>query len=79
MRARGREEILLNNDVVDNLPAFAAIEAAGTATSIGLSYWLHRKGHHSLERWVSIIHISGAGFGSARNYLLVTKRRVPAF
>jgi len=29
MRARGRQEILLNNDVVDNHAAFATIEAAG--------------------------------------------------
>src|SRR6202453_3423935 len=30
MRRRGRQEILLTNDVVDNHAAFAVIEAAGT-------------------------------------------------
>jgi hypothetical protein len=73
MQARGREEILLPDDVVNNSAGFAALEAAGTATSVALAYGMHRSGHHKLERWVSIIHIGAAGFGDARNYLLVTK------
>jgi hypothetical protein len=73
MLARGREEILLPDDVVDNSAGFAAVEAAGVATSIGLSYWAHRTGHHSIERWISIIHISVTGFGAARNYALESK------
>ena len=73
MQARGREEILLPDDVVNNSAGFAALEAAGTATSIGISYWLHRTGHHTLERWVSIAHISVAGFGDVRNYCLTSK------
>jgi hypothetical protein len=77
MRARGRDEILLNNGTVDNLPAFAAIEVAGTAVSVGLSYWMHRTGHHRIERCISIGHISGAAFGTGRNYLLTTKHRGP--
>lgn len=77
MRARGRDEILLTNDVVDNIPAFVAIELGATAASIGVSYWLHRTGHHSLERWVSIVHISVGGFGAARNYMLETRRPAP--
>src|SRR6266403_5278120 len=40
MRARGRQEILLTNDVVDNHAAFAAIEAAGTATCASRKYCL---------------------------------------
>ena len=44
MRARGRDEILLTNEVVDNIPAFVAIELGATACSIGVSYWLHRTG-----------------------------------
>ncbi len=74
MRARGRDEILLTNDVVDNIPAFVAIEFGATVASIGVSYWLHRTGHHSLERWVSVVHISVGGFGGVRNYLLETRR-----
>lgn len=69
-RTRGVNEALLSNSIVDNKPAFAAIEAAGVAASIGISYWLHRTGHHRLERWVSIIHIGVAGFGDARNFTL---------
>src|SRR5438128_1125349 len=71
--ARGREEILLPDDVVNNSAGFASLEAAATATSIGLSYWMHRAGHHKLERWVSIAHISVTGFGATRNYALKSK------
>lgn len=72
MRRRGRQEILLTDDVVDNHAAFAVIEAAGTATSIGVSYLFHHYGHHSLERWTSIIHIGLATTGGVRNYCLKT-------
>jgi hypothetical protein len=71
-RRRGLNEALLNNDIVDNLPAFAVIEAAATGASIGVSYLFHRKGHHSLERWTSYIHIGVAFFGAGRNYALKT-------
>ena len=77
MLRRGREEILLPQEVVDNHAGFAALEAAATVTSIGISYAFHRTGHHKLERWVSIIHISVAGFGAARNYALDTKHPPP--
>jgi len=70
MRRRGREEILLTNEVVDNKPAFAAVEAAGALASVGVSYLFHRTGHHRLERWTSYVHI-GIGLGGAiRNYSL---------
>jgi len=70
MQARGREEILLPDDVVNNSAAFAAVEAGGSAASLGISYILHRTGHHKLERWMSIGHIGVTGFGVARNYSL---------
>jgi hypothetical protein len=73
-RRRGRDEILLTNDVVDNTPAFAAVQAGGVATSMGLAYLFHRTGHHKLERWVSILHISVTGFGAARNFMLESRR-----
>jgi hypothetical protein len=72
MRRRGRQEILLTNDVVDYHAGFAAIEAAGTATSIGVSYLFHRYGHHKLERWTSVIHIGLTTGGAVRNYCLKT-------
>jgi hypothetical protein len=76
MQARGREEILLPDEVVNNSPGFASLEAAGAATSVGLSYWMHRTRHHSMERWISIVHISVTGFGVVRNYCLVSKHPV---
>ena len=72
IRRRGLNEVLLNNSIVDNHPAFAAIEAAGTATSIGISYLFHRTGHHRLERWTSLVHIGVAVGGAGRNYALET-------
>src|SRR6266550_1117403 len=69
-QARGREEVLLPDDVVNNSAGFAALEAAATATSLGISYIFHRTGHHKLERWLSIGHIGVTGFGVARNYSL---------
>jgi len=72
MRRRGRQEILLTNDAVDNHAAFAAIEAAGTGVSIGVWYLFHRYGHHKLERWASVVHIGLATVGSVRNYSLKT-------
>ena len=75
-QARGRDEILLPDDVVDNSAGFASLEAAGTATSVGISYLLHRTGHHKLERWISIGHIGITGFGDIRNYCLKTKHTI---
>lgn len=73
MQARGRKEILLAPEVVNNSAAFASLEAAGTMTSVGISYIFHRTGHHKLERWISIGHISVTGFGVVRNYCLESK------
>ena len=71
-RRRGRNEALLTNDIVDNHAAFASIEAAATAASIGLSYLFHRTHHHRLERWTSIVHAGLATSGAVRNYCLKT-------
>jgi hypothetical protein len=70
LRDQGNDEWLLSNSVVDNRPLFVGIELAGTAASIGVSYLFHRTGHHSLERWVSIVHIGVGVGGSVHNYLL---------
>jgi hypothetical protein len=72
MRRRGRQEIFLTNDAVDNHAGFAFIEAGATGVSIGASYLFHRYGHHRLERWTSIVHIGLAGGGAVRNYSLKT-------
>src|SRR5438876_9984254 len=73
MQARGREEILLPDDVVNNSAGFAAVEAGASAASVGLSYLMHRTGHHRMERWISIVHIGVTGFGVVRNYSLESK------
>jgi hypothetical protein len=75
MLARGREEMLIPDDVVLNGVGFAGLEAAATATSVGLSYLLHRRGHHTLERWLSMGHIGVTNFGVARNYSLKSRHR----
>ncbi len=72
LRRRGRQEILLTDQIVDNHALFAGIEASGVAASVGLSYLFHRTGHHKLERWVSVVHIGVATGGAIRNYGLKT-------
>lgn len=72
MRRRGRQEIFLTNDAVDNHAGFAFIEAGATGVSIGAAYLFHRYGHHKLERWTSIVHIGVASGGAVRNYCLKT-------
>ena len=72
-QARGRTEILLPQDVVNNSTAFAAVEAGGAATSVGISYLFHRTEPHKMERWLSIGHISVTGFGVGWNYSLKSK------
>jgi hypothetical protein len=73
MLGRGREELLIPDDVVNSEAGFPALEAAGAATSVGLSYIFHRYNHHKLERWVSIVHIGVTTFGAVHNYSLKTK------
>jgi hypothetical protein len=73
MQARGRKEILLAPEVVNNSAAFASLEAGGTLTSVGISYVFHRTGHHKLERWMSIGHIGVTSFGDVRNYCLKSR------
>jgi len=73
MQARGRQEILLPSEIVNNSAAFASLEAAGTLTSIGISYVFHRTSHHKLERWMSIGSISVTSFGAVRNYCLESR------
>jgi hypothetical protein len=72
--ARGRTEVLIPDDIVYNNAGFAGLEAAATATSVGISYWFHRTGHHKMERWLSITHLSVTAFGDAHNYALKTHR-----
>jgi len=72
MRRRGRQEIFLTNDAVDNHAGFAFIEAGATGVSIGAAYLFHRYNHHKLERWTSVVHIGVTSGGAVRNYCLKT-------
>ena len=74
-QARGRQEILLPDDVLNNSAGFASLEAAATMTSVGISYLFHRTGHHKVERWMSIGHIGVTAFGDVRNYSLESRHR----
>ena len=69
-REKHLKEWLLDDKTVDNRPLFATIEIAGTALSVGMSYALHRTGHHRLERWASILHITFATAGGIWNCTL---------
>jgi len=78
MRRRGRQEVLLTNDLVDNHAAFAAVEAGGVALSLAVSYLFHHTRHHRLERWTSVVHAGVSTGGAARNYCLKTAHTSPA-
>jgi hypothetical protein len=71
-RRRGDNEVFLTNAMVDNHPAFAAVEAGATGLSIGVSYLFHHYNHHKLERWTSIVHMSATTVGAVHNYCLKT-------
>ena len=71
---RGRQEVLIPDDVVNNSAGFASLEAAGAATSVGISYIFHRTGHHKMERWLSAGHVGVTAFGVGWNYSLKTTR-----
>ena len=73
MRRRGNDEWLLDNATVDNHAAFAVIEVATAAASVGLSAIWHYTGHHKLERWTSYVHIGGTLAGAGWNYALPTQ------
>ncbi|HEY8715917.1 MAG TPA: hypothetical protein VIM00_11095 [Candidatus Acidoferrum sp.] len=77
MRRRGRQEIFLTNEAVDNHAGFAAIEAGATGVSMGASYLFHHYHHHRLERWTSAVHIGLATTGAVRNYCLKTAHSAP--
>ncbi len=69
-RKLGNQEWLLTNRIVDNKPLFATIEVAGGAAAIGVAYWLHRTGHHRLERWALVLHTAVTTGGAIHNYSL---------
>src|ERR1044071_9221379 len=51
MLGRGREELLIPDDVVYSKAGFPALEAAGAGTSVGISYTFHPYHPHKMEAW----------------------------
>lgn len=45
----------------------AAFFAGGTAATLGISYWLHKRGHHRMERLVGFYAIGDSAFGVIHN------------
>jgi hypothetical protein len=45
----------------------AAFFAGGTAATLGITYWLHKRGHHRLERMIGMYAIGDSGFGVIHN------------
>lgn len=61
-------EVMLSNSFVDNKPAFAAYSLGMVGAHVVSSYFLHRTGHHRLERWSAIVHIAYMGAWNVHNY-----------
>jgi len=69
-RSGGCHEGRLSDRLVDNKPAFTAYSFGLVGANIGLSWWLHRRGHHRLERLVTAVHLGETGTAAVRNYRL---------
>src|SRR5260370_17056637 len=63
---RGREEVLLPDDVVNNSAGFASLEAAGAAPSVGTPYIFHRTPPPNLHPRLSLAPTPLTPFCSAR-------------
>jgi len=48
-------------------PGQVAFFAGGTAAAVGISYWLHKRGHHRLERLVGMYAIADSASGVIHN------------
>ncbi|PYX93456.1 MAG: hypothetical protein DMG71_15205 [Acidobacteria bacterium] len=48
-------------------PGQVAFFAGGTAATLGISYWLHKRGHHRLERLVGMYAIADSAAGVIHN------------
>ena len=51
--------------------AFAAYKASSVASHVGLSYFLHRRGRHKLERVLPIVAVSIDGTATSFNFRYV--------
>jgi hypothetical protein len=47
-----------------------AASALGYASALGVSYALHKTGHHKMERWANWLTVSLEGANSARNIVM---------
>ncbi|MGH9467713.1 MAG: hypothetical protein ACRD1Y_10200 [Terriglobales bacterium] len=67
-RERNKDEWLLTNQLVDNRPAFVTTEISAATAAIGLSYLLHRSGHHGWERVVAGAYVAFGILSAIGNY-----------
>ena len=51
-----------------------AASALGFASAIGVSYTLHKTGHHKLERWTNWLMVGTEGANDARNISMDARR-----
>lgn len=67
-RARGKDEWLLTNGLVDNRSAFIATEVTAVASATALAWLFHRTGHHRLERLFEAGYITVGVTSAVANY-----------
>ncbi len=67
---RGYQEALLPSALASNTAGMSAYSAAATAAHVYSCYWLHKRGHHRLERIASYAHIAYIGALVVNNYRL---------
>lgn len=67
-RRKGHSESLLSNSIVDNKAGFVLLGTSTAAVNIGASYYLHKTGHHRLERIFGIAGIAATSYFVVHNY-----------
>ena len=64
LRAGGRERWL----PTQSCATIGFVLYSGSSGAVGLSYWLHRRGHHRLERWLPRIRTFTQGLVASWNW-----------
>lgn len=74
MLERGNRETILPNAIATNDAAMSAYSALAVASHIYACRWLHKTGHHRMERVMSYVHVAGIGYLVVKNYSLPRSR-----
>jgi len=64
---RGQREVLLPTQ---SCRTVGIVVYSTSSAGVGLSYWMHRKGHHKIERWLPRLRAIGGGIAAGWNYRL---------